>query len=132
MEIDWPRSFGAWLDTLEARADRGDGRARETLDLVLAELKALQDLTEVPAEETATLKVVRQSRTNIVWRVSHPYRENTAVRLICWFPPGSNTVVVAHFAGDKEAMGDVFYNSVGSRADASVDTWKHESEWTDP
>jgi hypothetical protein len=43
------------------------------------------------------------------------------VRIICWFPPGSNRVVVALFAGDKKPIGDVFYNSVVSRADAAID-----------
>jgi len=30
-------------------------------------------------------------------------------------------VVVALFAGDKKPIGDVFYNSVVSRADAAID-----------
>jgi hypothetical protein len=30
-----------------------------------------------------------------------------AVRLVCWFPPKSNTVVVALFAADKAHLGDV-------------------------
>lgn len=43
-----------------------------------------------------------------------------AVRLIIWFPPDTNTVVVALFAGDKAHMGDVFYNSVDPRADVAI------------
>ncbi|WP_199238379.1 hypothetical protein [Kribbella steppae] len=50
-----------------------------------------------------------------------------AVRLICWFPPESDTVVVALFAGDKARIGDVFYNSVGARADGLIDQWKREA-----
>lgn len=71
---------------------------------------------------------MRQSKRYPVWRVSHPYREAVAVRLICWFPPGSDTVVVALFAGDKARIGDVFYNSVGTRADALIDQWQREVE----
>jgi hypothetical protein len=51
-----------------------------------------------------------------VWRVAHPYDRDVAVRLIVWFRPDTDTVVVALFAGDKARMGDVFYNSVGPRA----------------
>lgn len=87
-------------------------------------------MTEPPTRdtETATLKWVRQSKRYPLWRVSHPYREGGAVRLICWFPPDSDTVVVALFAGDKARIGDVFYNSVGTRADALIDQWKREVE----
>ena len=45
--------------------------------------------------------------------------------LICWFP-NDQQVVVALFAGDKARMGDVFYDSVGSRADAAIEQWKRE------
>lgn len=43
------------------------------------------------------------------------------MRLICWFPPDEGTVVVALFSGDKANMGDVFYDSVGSRADQIIE-----------
>lgn len=128
MEIDWPASFGDWLDDLEAKADGGDEHAQKALVLVAAALKHLQDLTEPPTRdtETATLRWVRQSKRHPLWRVSHPYREGIAMRLICWFPLDSDTVVVALFAGDKAPIGDVFYNSVGTRADALIDQWKRE------
>ena len=73
------------------------------------------------------LKWVRQSRRYRVWRVSHPYREGVAVRLICWFPPDRDTVVVALFAGDKGRIGDVWYDGVGARADAVIDQWLREA-----
>ncbi|WP_328524905.1 hypothetical protein [Kribbella sp. NBC_00359] len=69
----------------------------------------------------------RQSKRYALWRVSHPYRAGVAVRLICWFAPESDTVVVALFAGDKARIGDAFYNSVGSRADGLIDQWKREA-----
>jgi hypothetical protein len=61
-----------------------------------------------------------------VWRVAHPFVEGVAVRLIVWFP-SDDRVVVALFAGDKANIGDVFYDSVGSRADAAIDSWKYQT-----
>lgn len=45
--------------------------------------------------------------------------------MIVWFPDDGHAVV-ALFAADKAAMGDVFYDSVGSRADAAINTWIRE------
>lgn len=73
-----------------------------------------------PTAETPDLKRVRQSRNYQVWRTAHPYDPSIAFRLICWFPPDSDTVVAALFAADKARMGDVFYNSVGPRADTAI------------
>lgn len=42
-----------------------------------------------------------------------------AVRLIVWFPPDAPPVIVL-FGNDKAQMGDVFYSSVGSRADQVI------------
>lgn len=120
MLIDWSDEFDGWLDRLEARADAGEPIAGRTLELVTAQLQVLEDLDAEPKEESATLKRVRQSRTYEVWRVAHPYEPDLAVRLIVWFPPEADTVVVALFAGDKARMGDVFYNSVGPRADVAI------------
>lgn len=131
MDIDWPAEFGHWLDQLEERARAGDALARTTLALAARALDQLRNLTEVPVREneTATLKWVRQSRRYPLWRVSHAYHPQVALRLICWFPPDTGTVVVALFAGDKARMGDVFYNSVGARADALIDQWKRETSF---
>ena len=71
--VDWTGEFDAWLDRLTERADRGERIAVRTLALVIAELEVLQDLESQPREDTATLKRVRQSRRNQVWRVGHPY-----------------------------------------------------------
>ncbi|MDH3052278.1 hypothetical protein QEN42_20820 [Gordonia alkanivorans] len=100
---------------------------RLRLDLLLAELQVLADLEEPPVVESATLKRVRQSKRYVVWRVSHPYREGVAVRLIVWFPDDAH-VVVALFSGDKARMGDVFYDSVGPRADVAIEAWKRQTE----
>lgn len=74
------------------------------------------------------LKRVRQSGRHVVWRQSHPFESGIALRLICWFPDDSDIVVVALFAGDKASMGDVFYDSVGSRADQIIDQWLREQQ----
>jgi hypothetical protein len=134
VQIDWPAEFGTWLDGVETRADKGDAHAQQVLILVTAALKRLQDLEEPPTRdtETATLRWIRQSKRYPLWRVSHPYREGIAIRLICWFPPDSGTVVVALFAGDKARIGDVFYNSVGARADGVIDQWKREARKGQP
>ena len=79
--------------------------------------------------ETATLRWVRQSRRYPLWRVSHAYHPQAAVRLICWFPPDTGTVVVALFAADKARLGDVFYDGVAARADPLVDQWKRETAY---
>ncbi len=57
---------------------------------------------------------------------SHPYQEGYAVRTIVWFAPDGQ-VVVALFANNKAQMGDVFYASVGSRADQAIDRWLHDT-----
>ena len=91
-------------------------------------LRRLRELDATLVEETAMLKRVRQSRRYAVWRVSHPYRDGIALRLICWFPPEQNRVVVALFAGEKASMGDVFYDSVGTRADQIIERWLEDTE----
>lgn len=129
MDVDFPAEFGVWLDRLEATAREGDDHARTTLVLVVRALNHLRGLAEAPMrdEETAGLRWVRQSRRYELWRVSHAYHPQVAVRLICWFPPKSNTVVVALFAADKAQLGDVFYDGVATRADPLIDQWKRET-----
>ncbi|WP_426623423.1 hypothetical protein ACPPVW_12390 [Leifsonia sp. McL0607] len=125
MNIDWSREFDRQLDRLEADlTDRG----KQTYQLLTLMLNRLRQLDAEPAEDTAMIKRVRQSRTYAVWRVSHPYREGVALRLICWFPAAQDRVVVALFAGDKASMGDVFYDSVGTRADQIIDRWLEDTE----
>jgi hypothetical protein len=125
--IDWPTSFGEHLDQLEARAGEGDEYAQLRLDRLYAELQVLQELTVQPQQDTAVLKRVRQSGRHPVWRVAHPFHPRVAVRLIVWFPPEErDRVVVALFAGEKASMGDVFYNSVAPRADATIAQWQFQ------
>jgi hypothetical protein len=112
VDIDWPAEFGSWLDRLQERAEAGDALAEATLNLAARALDQLRNLREIPTQDTeiATLRWVCQSRRYPLWRVSHAFRPDVALRLICWFPPESGTVVVALFAGNKARMGDVFYH----------------------
>lgn len=84
-------------------------------------------LDGVPLEDRPDLKRVRQSKKFPVWRTAHPFDAQIALRLICWFPPGSSSVVVALFAADKARMGDVFYDGVGARADVAIERWLRET-----
>jgi len=124
MNIDWSREFDRQLDRLEGDVtDRG----KQIFDLLTFVLKRLRELDQIPGVDTAMIKRVRQSGKNQVWRVSHPYVEGIALRLICWFPPNGDQIVVALFAGDKAGMGDVFYDTVGTRADHAIERWLEET-----
>lgn len=120
MLIDWTSDFDRMLTGLETRAEDGDSEATAQLEVINSQLAYLQALTEPPTDDTAVLKRVRQSRNNPVWRLSHPFRPGFAVRLIVWFPPDDPPVIVL-FGADKARMGDVFYDSVGRRADQIID-----------
>ncbi len=79
----------------------------------------------------ATLRWVRQSRRYQLWRVAHAFHPEVAVRLICWFPPDTGTVVVALFAAGKARLEDVFYDGVAARADPLIDQRKRETGYED-
>lgn len=123
MILFWPDSFDEQLDRLEEKVDEGDERAEAVLGYTIAAMDFLRGLTAPPTDDTLRLKEVRQSGRHQVWRVAHPFHAGVAVRLICWFPPGEEHAVVALFSGDKSNIGDVFYDSVGSRADQIIDLW---------
>lgn len=125
MIVDWTSEFDRWLDRLEVAAVNSSV-ARSQRDHIDAQLQLLQELESEPDAETASLRRVRQSRRYPLWRVSHPFDAGIAVRMIVWFPDDGHAVV-ALFAADKAAMGDVFYDSVGSRADAAIEKWMREA-----
>jgi hypothetical protein len=126
--IDWAGEFDRWYDRLTERAEAGDVSALEHLGLVDAELGVLQDLDAEPVVNTPTLRRVSQSRKYEVWRVAHPFVAGTAMRLIVWFPPGRpGQAVIVLFGADKAQMGDVFYNSVGPRADAAIESYLYRT-----
>ena len=88
MDIEWSRDFDRQLDRMES--DESE-RGRQVLQLLAFMLGRLRALEDEPAEESAMFKRVRQSGRFTVWRVSHPYREGVALRLICRFPPGGGS-----------------------------------------
>ena len=110
------------IRALQAKSRAGSGWHRRQLELVAAALEQLSKLPEPPRVETASLRRVAQRKRYELWRTSHPYKEGSAVRLICWFTPAGD-VVVALFSGEKSAIGDVWYQSVASRADPLIDLW---------
>lgn len=124
MLIDWTGDFDRWYDQLIQHAESGDERSSEQLALVDAELGVLQDLRVAPEASTPTLRRVSQSRRYPVWRLAHPFVRGIAIRLIVWFPPDRpGAAVVVLLGADKARMGDVFYDSVGPRADAAIDSY---------
>lgn len=114
-----------------SRSTIGDQRTGTIVTFAARALDQLRNLTEPPTEETesATLRRIRQSRRYQLWRVSHAYHPEVAVRLICWFPPKADRVVVVLFAADKAKLGDVFYDGVAARADPMIDQWKRETSY---
>lgn len=127
MRLQWPAEFDEWIRRTQRKSREGSAYHRRQLELLTAALKMLRDLPTAPVEESAGLKMVAQSKRHQVWRTSHPFEPRIALRLICWFP-GSDDVVVALFAGEKARIGDVWYSSVGHRADMVVDQWLRGQE----
>ena len=127
VEVHRTSDFARWSSKVAKAARSGDPIALRTAKHVLDALNYIKALPSPPTADTATLKWVRQSKQHKVWRISHPYDPVVAVRVICWFDDDSDTVVVVLFANDKAAMGDVFYDSVGSRADQAIETWKRQN-----
>lgn len=126
MITDWTAEFQNWLDSLDAKADAGDHVAQRQVEYADAGISVLTDLPEPPTEDTAVLMRVRQRGKHPIWRVSHPFDDEIAVRLIVWFPEGETAGVVVAFGGDKKKIGDAFYISAASRADAAIDQWIRE------
>jgi len=117
------------IGRLIASAKSGDSLALLVAKYLTDELNYLKGLESEPEEDTATLKRVRQSGKYPIWRLSHGFDKDAAVRLICWFPPESNEIVLAVLYGDKKKVGDVFYDSVGARADQIIENWIRENNW---
>jgi hypothetical protein len=122
MLLDWPRAFELQLERLDAKVAEGDEHSILIKELVDAQMQFLMNDVKAPPEkneETKQLRWVRQSKKNQVWRVSHEYIPGTAVRTIIWFPTDGQAVILLLYA-DKGHMGDVFYDSVGERADQLI------------
>jgi hypothetical protein len=91
--------------------------------------RTLPGVPLAPVQPVGRLRWIRQSGRYQLWRIPHAYHPQVAVRLICWFPPDTGTVVVALFAVDKARLGDVFYDGVAARADPLIDQWKRETAY---
>jgi hypothetical protein len=133
VRIEWSDEFDHWFTKLEEEVAAGNILARKTYNYIAAAFDLLRRISEVPDLEdgTAQLKPVRQRRRYQVWRTAHAFDPDVAVRLIVWFPPDSATAVVTLFGGDKKNIGDVWYSSVGTRADAAIERWLMEQEGDD-
>lgn len=102
------------------------GSRRRQLEYVDAGISVLSDLSGPPSEDTAVLMRVRQRGKYPIWRVSHPFDDEIAIRLIVWFPEGQAAGVIVALGGNKKKMGDAFYTSAASRADTAIDQWLRE------
>jgi hypothetical protein len=120
--VDWTDEFDRWLTQAEEQGCR-------RLAVAVALLQALMDLPARPVEESPTFKRVRQARRHELWRVAHPFDSEVAVRIICWFPADDH-VVLALIGFDKKTIGDVFYASAATRAEALVDAWLRQQGGT--
>ena len=125
MLVDWNDDFQRMLDDLERKATGGDWSVQRKLDLIAAQIQYIEELDDEPRDESPTLRRVRQSKRYPVWRLSHPFEPGIAARTIVWFMD-TETAVVVLFSGDKAGMGDVFYDSVGTRADQIIEKFMQE------
>jgi len=130
MRIEWSDEFDRWFSRLEAKVEAHEVTARKTYDYIAAAFDLLRQLPHSPSmdEATAQLRPVRQSGRYQVWRTAHAFDPDVAVRLIVWFSPDTDAAVVTLFAGDKKTIGDIWYSSVGTRADAAIERWLAEQE----
>lgn len=132
MLIDWTDDFIRTWDQWEEEADAGSLVAHQRLELLVAMLAELQDLEHTPtAEDEPTFKPIRRSGTHRLYRISHPFRSRIAVRVVVWFHH-DQALAVAVLLTDKAAKGDVFYDSVGSRADQIINQWMRDRRAEQP
>lgn len=84
-------------------------------------------MEQMPSEESPRFQRVAQSRRYPLWRVSHPFLEGIAIRVIVWFPFAKESdLLVAVLGADKARIGDVFYDSASRRADIEIEKWIRE------
>lgn len=133
MIVDATVQFWAWVHDLAAKAAEGDAWARDRHDLTLALLTELAEREAAPGggDETATLTRVLQAGDDNVWRMCAELENGAAVRLLCSFPEGSDSAVIACLVGDTTRIGDVFYRNVAPRTEAVMDAWTARREGRD-
>lgn len=126
MLIDWTREFDRWWQNIEGRRTL-DTRSHQIAFTLGTQLAFLQSLEQMPSEESPKFQRVAQSRRYPLWRVSHPFLEGIAIRLIVWFPFAEESdLLVVVLGADKAKMGNVFYDSASQRADIEIEKWIRE------
>lgn len=126
MLIDWTGEFDRWWHNIEERQSL-DTRSRQIAFTLGTQLEFLQSLKQIPSEESPKFQRVLQSRRYPLWRVSHPFLEGIAIRVIVWFPFAEESdLLVAVLGADKAKMGNVFYDSASRRADIEIEKWIRE------
>lgn len=121
--IDWTGEFDRWYDQLIERAKAGDERSLEQLALVDAELGVLQDLRAAPDVSTPTLRGFPSSPLSglAAGAPVRPRRRDSADRLVSAGSPGPRGGGAVRRRQGRP--GGAFYDSVGLRADAAIDSY---------
>ena len=127
MLIDWTGEFDRWWQNIEERRTL-DTRSRQIAGIVGTQLDFLQELDQVPEEDSLQFRRVVQSKKNLLWRISHPRREGIAIRLVVWFSQYDRDLAVVQMGVDKAKMGDIFYDGVGNRADFLIREYLRDEE----
>lgn len=126
MLIDWTGEFDRWWQKIEERQSLNP-RSHQIAVTLGAQLRFLQTLERIPNEESPKFQRVTRSRKYPLWRVSHPFLEGIAIRVIVWFPIAEESdLLVAVLGADKAKMGNVFYESASRRADIEIENWIKE------
>jgi hypothetical protein len=127
MLIDWTEEFDRWWRNIEQRQSLDSG-IRQIAAIVGTQLGLLQILDQEPEEQTRQFRRVAQSKSFPLWRISHPRREEIALRLIVWFPPFNRDLVLVVMGVNKAKMGDIFCDGVGNRADNLIREFLQDEE----
>lgn len=95
MDITWSDSFDHYID----RLDEEPSTSQEQ-QMLAAVLDDINNLKEPPKEESSHLCRAVGAKKHDIWRVSHPYNPEVAVRVLIWFTPNGDAVLLAG-GGDK-------------------------------
>lgn len=128
MLIETTQEFKIWRQNIR-RLALGDLGMKLISELVNLEMDLLERLTAPPRIDSKKICRIRSSKQHQIWRVSHPFVDGIAIRLIVWFPPVEiipSAVVV--LGANKAEMGDIFYDGVGARADGAINKWVREKQ----
>ena len=128
MLIETTQEFEVWRENILRLAIR-NSETKLISELVDLEMDVLKNLITAPRVDSRRICRIRRSKQYQLWRVSHPFVNGIAIRLIVWFPPAEiipSAVVV--IGVNKAKMGDIFYDGVGARADGAINKWIREKQ----